>query len=105
MNLLNTSRLQDYALLLGHVWRCTACRESLLAQPELFWIGFKLDQQQRTCIKQLDDDAFHTLMRLAQVSGLSLNELNAAVDHPRARLRHLSGNRYDIRGTIRSETI
>ena len=96
-------RIQDYALLLGHIWRCTHCRNALLAQPELLWIGFKLDQQQRACIKKLDDDSFHTVMRLAEVSGLSVNELYVAIDHPRARLRHLSGNRYDIRSTIRSE--
>jgi hypothetical protein len=103
MKLLTTSRLQDYALLLGHVWRCTHCRESLLAQPELFWVGFKLDAQQRDCIKQLADDSFHTLIRLAEVSGLTVQELTVAIDHPRARLRHLSGNRYDIRSTIRTE--
>jgi hypothetical protein len=93
-------RIQDYALLLGHIWRCTNCRSALLAQPELLWIGFKLDQQQRAYIKKLDDDSFHTVMRLAEASGLTVNELYLAIDHPRARLRHLSGNRYDIRSTI-----
>lgn len=102
MNLVTTARLPDYALLLGHAWRCTHCRESLLAQPEHCWVGFKLDSQQRECIKQMEDDAFHTVMRLAEVSGLSVQELTVAIDHPRARLRHLSGNRYDIRSTIRT---
>jgi 3'-phosphoadenosine 5'-phosphosulfate sulfotransferase len=90
-------RVQDFALLLGHLWRCSACRESLLAQPELFWVGYKLDQAQRDCIKSLSDESFHTVVRLAEVSGLSVNELYVAIDHPRARLRHLDGHRYDFR--------
>jgi hypothetical protein len=94
-------RVQDFALLLGHAWRCTQCRESLLAQPELYTIGFKLDQSQRECILRLNDESFHTVMRLAELSKLSMAELYEAIDHPRARLRHLSGNRYDFR-TVRS---
>lgn len=94
-------RLQDFALLLGHLWRCNQCRDALLSQPELFWVGFKLDQPQRECIKSLSDESFHTIMRLAEVSGLTSAELTAAIDHPRARLRHLSGQRYDVR-SVRS---
>jgi 3'-phosphoadenosine 5'-phosphosulfate sulfotransferase len=90
-------RIQDFALLLGHLWRCNRCREALLLQPELYSVGYKLDQSQRDCIKQLNDESFHTVMRLAELSGLSLNELYEAIDHPRARLRHLDGQRYDFR--------
>jgi hypothetical protein len=93
-------RIHDFAMLLGHVWRCTQCREALLAQPEFHSIGYKLDQTQRECILKLDDDSFHTVMRLSEASGLSVVELYEAIDHPRARLRHLDGQRYDFR-TIR----
>lgn len=95
--MVGNGRMQDFALLLGHLWRCNTCRNALMAQPELYWIGFKLDQQQRDCIKNLSDESFHTVMRLAELSGLSTKELYDAIDHPRARLRHLDGNRYDFR--------
>jgi hypothetical protein len=94
-------RVQDFALLLGHLWRCSRCRTALLAQPELFWVGYKLDQTQRDCIKNLSDESFHTVMRLAEISGLTTQDLYTAIDHPRARLRHLDGQRYDFR-TFRS---
>jgi 3'-phosphoadenosine 5'-phosphosulfate sulfotransferase len=90
-------RIADFALLLGHLWRCTRCREALLLQPELYWVGYKLDQHQRECIKKLNDESFQTVMRLADLSGLSMGELYEAIDHPRARLRHLDGHRYDFR--------
>lgn len=93
----SNGRVQDFALLLGHLWRCTRCREALLAQPESFWIGYKLDQEQRDCIRSLNDESFHTVMRLAELSGLTMPELYAAIDHPRARLRHLDGQKYDFR--------
>jgi hypothetical protein len=95
--MVGNGRMQDFALLLGHVWRCTRCREALLAQPELYWIGYKLNQNQRDCIRKLSDESFHTVMRLAEISGLAMNDLNEAIDHPRARLRHLDGHRYDFR--------
>jgi hypothetical protein len=90
-------RLQDFTLLLAHVWRCSECREALLAQPDLYCVGYKLDQDQRECIKQLSDESFHTVMRLAEISGLAVSDLTIAIDHPRARLRHLDGQRYDFR--------
>jgi hypothetical protein len=46
-------RVQDFVLLLGHLWRCSQCRAALLAQPELYSVGYKLDQSQRDCIMQL----------------------------------------------------
>jgi len=95
--MVGTGRLQDYALLLGHAWRCTKCRDALLSQPELYWIGFKLDATQRECIKKLSDESFVTVMRLAELSGLTAAEIYEAIDHPRARLRHLDGHRYDFR--------
>lgn len=90
-------RVTDFALIIGHVWRCTSCREALLRQPSLMWIGYKLSEQQRTCISNLGEDDFHTIMHLAEVTGLSVPEIDAAIDHPRARLRHLGSVKGEYR--------
>ena len=84
-----TVRVTDFALMIGHVWRCTSCREALLADPAQMGVGYKLSQEQRTCISQLSDEDFRTIMRLADITGLTTAEIDAAIDHPRARLRHL----------------
>lgn len=84
-----TVRVTDFALVIGHVWRCTSCREALLREPVQMTVGYKLSQEQRACISQLSDDDFRTMMHLAEVTNLSSIELDAAIDHPRARLRHL----------------
>ena len=91
-------RVTDFALIIGHVWRCTSCRAALLEKPSLLWVGYKLSEDQRACISKLDDDDFHTIMRLATVTGLTPKEIDAAIDHPRARLRHLGS----IHGNVRS---
>jgi hypothetical protein len=88
-------RVQDFALIIGHVWRCTSCRESLLERPEAMWMGYKLSDLQRQRILELDDESFQTIMKLSEATGISVRELEAAVEHPRARLRHL--------GSVRSE--
>lgn len=90
-----SSRVTDYALLLGHVWRCPDCRAALVARPDVYWIGFKLSDLQRDAIRKLDDESFHTVMRLAELTGLSVRELDEAIDHPRARLRHLGVVKYE----------
>lgn len=92
-----STRVRDFALFIGHAWRCTSCRENLLQQPEAAWVGLKLDEAQRTCILKLTDDSFQTVMRLAENAGLSVRELEEAIDHPRARLRHLGSIRTDFR--------
>lgn len=84
-----TVRVTDFALMIGHVWRCTTCRRALIDNPTFMWIGYKLTDDQRTCINELDDEDFHTIMGLAAVTGLTVKEIDAAIDHPRARLRHL----------------
>ena len=91
-----TTRVRDYALLIGHAWRCTHCREGLLAEPTAACIGFKLDDEQRECIRSLTDESFNTVAKLAESTGLPIRELDEAIEHPRARLRHLAGNRYDF---------
>lgn len=92
-----TVRVTDFALMIGHVWRCTSCRAALLANPSLMWVGYKLTEEQRTCITTLDDDDFHTIMHLAEVTGLTVKEIDAAIDHPRARLRHLGSVKGEYR--------
>ena len=91
-------RVTDFALMIGHVWRCTQCRDRLMAQPDIYWIGFKLSDEQRAIIRKLTDESFQTLTGLAEQTQLSPRELDEAVDHPRARLRHLGVVKYDYRG-------
>jgi hypothetical protein len=86
-------RVQDYALIIGHVWRCTGCREALFESPETVWLGYKLSDFQRECILQLSDESFQTMSRLCEDTGLDARELEAAIEHPRARLRHLGSVR------------
>jgi hypothetical protein len=88
-------RVTDYALIIGHVWRCANCRESLLTNPETTWLGYKLSEEQRGCIRELVDDSFQTLMRLTEATGLTAKEIEAAIEHPRARLRHLGSVKGD----------
>ncbi|GIV77477.1 hypothetical protein FKZ61_019340 [Litorilinea aerophila] len=88
-----SARVQDYALIVGHVWRCPTCREALLTQPETTWMGYKLSEEQRERLRQLDEESFQTLMRLSECTGLSPQELESAIEHPRARLRHLGSTR------------
>ena len=90
-----SDRVQDFALIIGHVWRCTGCREALMEKPETTWLGYKLSDNQRDRIRDLTDEAFHTLMKLADATGLSTKELEAAIEHPRARLRHLGSVKGD----------
>lgn len=92
------NRVSDFALLIGHVWRCTQCREHLMAQPDVYWIGFKLSDEQRAIIRKLSDESFQTMARLAEETQLAPRDLEEAVDHPRARLRHLGVVKYDYRG-------
>jgi hypothetical protein len=82
-------RVPDYALIIGHVWRCLECREALFTDPDTVWLGFKLNDEQRERIRSLDDESFQTMTRLADATGLTPKELEAAIEHPRARLRHL----------------
>ena len=92
-----TVRVSDFALMIGHVWRCTSCRAALLAEPTITLVGFKLTEEQRACIAGMDDDDFRTITHLANVTGLTAQEIDGAIDHPRARLRHLGS----VKGNIR----
>lgn len=93
---MSSVRVRDFALLIGHAWRCGRCRQVLLESPKQAWVGFKLDEQQRECILSLTEESFHTTIKLAELTGIEPHELDEAIHHPRARLRHLAGNRYDF---------
>ena len=82
-------RVSDFALMIGHAWRCAECRNDLLEKPELTWIGFKLSADQRGRVLEMTVDSFQTVTRMAEATGLDIDELHLAIDHPRARLRHL----------------
>lgn len=88
-------RVQDFALMIGHVWRCTSCRDALLENPEVMWLGYKLSDLQRAAILKLTDESFQTVERLAGATGLDPKELEVAIEHPRARLRHLGSVKGD----------
>jgi hypothetical protein len=93
-----SERVSDFALIIGHVWRCTSCRDALLENPASMGVGYKLSESQRECLTNLSEDDFHTMMHLAEVTGLTTREIDAAIDHPRARLRHLGS----VKGELRS---
>lgn len=93
-----SERVSDFALIIGHIWRCTNCRDALLENPTGMWVGYKLSETQRECLVNLNEDDFHTMMHLAEVTGLTLREIDVAIDHPRARLRHLGS----VKGELRS---
>jgi hypothetical protein len=88
-------RVQDYALIIGHVWRCLECREALFANPETVWLGYKLSDAQRDHIRALSDESFQSLQRLTDATDLTAKELEIAIEHPRARLRHLGSVKGD----------
>jgi hypothetical protein len=82
-------RVSDLALMMAHAWRCAECRNDLIEKPELTWIGYKLSADQRECVREMTSDSFQTVTRMAEATGLDVDELHSAIDHPRARLRHL----------------
>ncbi len=92
-----SDRVSDFALIIGHVWRCTTCRDSLLENPKLMWIGYKLSESQRECLINIDEEDFRTIQHLAEITGLTAREIDAAIDHPRARLRHLGSVKGEVR--------
>jgi hypothetical protein len=92
---MSSVRVQDYALIIGHVWRCLECREALFASPETIWMGYKLSEDQRERIRALTDESFQSLQRLIDATNLTAKDLEAAIEHPRARLRHLGSVKGD----------
>ena len=88
-----TTRLRDFALIAGHTWRCYECRDLLLENAERTCRGYKLSQEEKESATELTDDNFQTVMALSEATGLTVKELEEAIDHPHARLRHLGSYR------------
>lgn len=82
-------RVRDYLILIGHTWICPDCRQRLLAETDVMLIGHKLSDAERERVGELNEDSYRTMMELAAATGLSMDDLRLAIDHPRSRLRHL----------------
>jgi hypothetical protein len=87
-------RVRDYLILIGHTWICTDCRQRLLDDPDTLLIGHKLSDEEREFLMDLTEESYQTMMALAENTGLSMDDLRQAIDHPRSRLRHLGVRRY-----------
>lgn len=86
-------RVRDFLILIGHTWICTDCRHRLLSETDNTLIGHKLSDEERERLEELSDESYRTMMDLAEATGLSMDELRTAIDHPRSRLRHLGVSR------------
>lgn len=84
-----TERIRDFALVIGHVWRCYECREQLIEDSVRTCRGYKLSDAERIMAGKLTDESFNTVERLAKGTGITKKELEIAIEHPHARLRHL----------------
>jgi len=81
--------VRDYLILIGHAWICMDCRLQMLTDPGTMLIGHKVSDEERDCILNLTEESFRTMMDLAAATGLSMDDLRTAIDHPLSRLRHL----------------
>ncbi len=82
-------RVRDYLILIGHTWICTNCRQRLLTETDTMLIGHKLSDDERERINELNEESYRTMMELSDATGLTMDDLRLAIDHPRSRLRHL----------------
>jgi hypothetical protein len=82
-------RVRDYLILIGHTWICTDCRQRLLEDTNTMLVGHKVSDQERERLEELNDESYRTMMDLCSATGLSMDDLRLAIDHPRSRLRHL----------------
>lgn len=89
-----TARARDFLILIGHTWICIDCRRKLLEDTQATVVGYKLTDVERERLQELTEESFRTMMELAAATGLSSDEVAAAVDHPRSRLRHLGVRRH-----------
>ena len=55
----------------------------------------RLSDDQKSRIRALTDDSFASILRLTEATGLNNKEIEAAIEHPRARLRHLGSVKGD----------
>ena len=87
------ARVRDFLILIGHTWICLDCRSKLLEDTEATLVGHKLSEFERERLLELKDASFRTVMDLEAATGLTADELQLAIDHPRSRLRHLGRRR------------
>ncbi len=86
-------RVRDFVILIGHTWICTDCRQRLFNDMNTMLIGHKLSDDERERLEEMGDDSYRTMMDLSEATGLSMDDLRLAIDHPRSRLRHLGVSR------------
>lgn len=73
---------------LGHAWQCLSCREKLLSDPEGVLMRQGLTKEERKLVIQIAPADWVTVGALAEALGVARGELEAAMQHPRCRLRH-----------------
>lgn len=88
-------RVSDYQILVGHLWQCVECREAFLANPQAMLVGLKLSDEQKNILHEFSKTPFKLLERLHSENGLTEAAFQVAVNHPRARLRHLGTRKAD----------
>lgn len=69
--------------------QCEQCRQKLLSDPQRALIGRKISDEQREKLLALQVEDFESSANLARAIGFDLAELIEAINHPRARLRHI----------------
>lgn len=93
---MQNTRVRDYLILIGHTWICLECRSMLLEETEATLVGHKVSEFERERLSELKDSSYRTMMDLEEATGLTADEINQAVDHPRSRLRHLGRRRRNL---------
>jgi hypothetical protein len=79
---------QELLIIIGHAWQCLDCRRLLLETPDKALRGRPLTADERKRLTALEAQHFVNLTNLAQMLGVQVNDLNTAMNHARARLRH-----------------
>ncbi|MBP7963472.1 MAG: hypothetical protein KBG20_13180 [Caldilineaceae bacterium] len=85
-----SERIRDYLIVVGHLWIGDECRDAFFKNPNSVLIGFKLTQDEKERLHKLTDASFSSMELLVEATGLEYDELREAIDHPRARMRHLT---------------
>ena len=86
-------RISDFDVAVGHLWHCDQCRRSFLSDPSSVMIGLKLSPDQRNVLNNLAAEPETLLDRLQHAWPTDDAAFERAINHPRARLRHLGRSR------------
>ena len=87
---LMSERIRDYLIVIGHLWIGDECRDAFFENPSSVLIGFKLTQDEKERLHNLTEASFSSMELLVEATGLHYDDLREAIDHPRARMRHLT---------------